>query len=152
MKESIENAKRSGAVGRVGKNPEAFSRNKQSFYTAMDYNQDFKERIQRQNSIRSDKDYRFAIVGTGPAGFYMAKNIIKTIEKCRVDLIDRNPHPFGLIRTGVAPDHQAMKRIENDYQTVLDDERCNFFGNVWVGDSSDAAERGCYNLSLEQLR
>ena len=115
----------------------------------MDYNQDYRQKIQRQNTVRSDKDYRFAIVGTGPAGFYMAKNIIKTLEKCRVDLIDRNPHPFGLIRTGVAPDHQAMKRIENDYQTVLDDEKCNFFGNVWVGDPTDAAERGCYHLSLE---
>ena len=71
----------------------------------MDYNKDYRERIQRQNFTQSNKDYRFAIVGTGPAGFYMAKNIIKSIEKCRVDLIDRNPHPFGLIRTGVAPDH-----------------------------------------------
>ena len=49
MKESIENAKRSGAVGRVGKNPEAFDKNRQSFYNAMDYNKDYRERIQRQN-------------------------------------------------------------------------------------------------------
>ena len=35
---------------------------------------------------------------------------------------------------------------------MLDDEKCNFFGNVWVGDPSDASERGCYNLSLDQLR
>ena len=62
----------------------------------------------------------------------MAKNIIKSVPKCRVDLIDRNPHPFGLIRTGVAPDHQAMKKIENDFSQVLEDDRCQFFGNVWV--------------------
>ena len=53
----------------------------------------------------------------------MAKNLIKYVPKCRVDLFDRNPHPFGLIRTGVAPDHQAMKRIQNDFTGVLNDER-----------------------------
>ncbi len=84
--------------------------------------------------IKSDKEYRFAIVGCGPAGFYMAKNLIKYVPKCRVDIFDRNPHPFGLIRTGVSPDHQAMKRIEKDFGTVLADEKCDFFGNVWVGD------------------
>jgi NADPH-dependent glutamate synthase beta subunit-like oxidoreductase len=88
--------------------------------------------------IKSDKEYRFAIVGCGPAGFYMAKNLIKYVPKCRVDIFDRNPHPFGLIRTGVSPDHQAMKRIEKDFGTVLADERCDFFGNVWVGDQSEA--------------
>ena len=73
-------------------------------------------------------------MGCGPAGFYMAKNLIKYVTKCRVDIFDRNPHPFGLIRTGVSPDHQAMKRIEKDFGTVLADEKCDFFGNVWVGD------------------
>ena len=86
--------------------------------------------------IKSDKDFRFAIVGCGPAGFYMAKNLLKHVGKCRVDLIDRNPHPFGLIRTGVAPDHQAMKRIENDFSQVLANDKCEFFGNVWVGSQS----------------
>jgi adrenodoxin-NADP+ reductase len=52
----------------------------------------------------------------------------------RVDIFDRNPHPFGLVRTGVAPDHPDMKKIENDYIEVLKNtERCRFFGNVWVG-------------------
>lgn len=82
--------------------------------------------------MRSNKEFRFAIVGTGPAGFYMAKNLLKSVEKCRIDLFDRNPHPFGLIRTGVAPDHQAMKKIENDFSQVLADDRCQFFGNVFV--------------------
>lgn len=52
----------------------------------------------------------------------------------RVDIYDRNPHPFGLVRTGVAPDHPEMKKIEKDYSEVLNDkDRCHFFGNVWVG-------------------
>lgn len=48
----------------------------------------------------------------------------------RVDIFDRNPHPFGLVRTGVAPDHPEM-RIP-----VEDTKRCMFFGNVWVGENN----------------
>jgi adrenodoxin-NADP+ reductase len=73
-------------------------------------------------------------VGSGPAGFYMAKNLLKWVPNCRVDIFDRNPHPFGLIRTGVSPDHQSMKKIEKDFSSVLDQENCEFFGNVWIGD------------------
>ena len=102
--------------------------------------------------IKSDKEYRFAIVGCGPAGFYMAKNLIKYVAKCRVDIFDRNPHPFGLIRTGVSPDHQAMKKIEKDFGTVLADEKCDFFGNVWVGEKKESAKRDCKGISLESLR
>ena len=87
---------------------------------------------------KSEQEFRFAVVGCGPAGFYMAKNLIKYVEKCRVDIFDRNPHPFGLIRTGVAPDHPAMKKIENDFSNVLADERVDFYGNCWVGDASEA--------------
>jgi adrenodoxin-NADP+ reductase len=55
----------------------------------------------------------------------------------RVDIFDRNPHPYGMVRTGVAPDHPEMKKIENDYSEVLKEtERCRFFGNVWVGTQS----------------
>jgi len=63
----------------------------------------------------------------------------------RVDIFDRNPHPFGLVRTGVAPDHPEMKKIELDYAEVLQDtERCNFYGNVWVGTNN--------GISIEKLR
>lgn len=69
--------------------------------------------------IKSNKNYRFAVIGCGPAGFYSAKILLKNIKNIRVDIFDRNPHPFGLVRTGVAPDHPDMKRIENDYIEVL---------------------------------
>lgn len=86
--------------------------------------------------VRTDKTLRFAIVGSGPAGFYMAKMLLTSVEDCRVDIFDRNPHPYGLIRTGVAPDHQAMKKIQNDFKQVFENnrDRCRFFGNVWVGE------------------
>lgn len=78
----------------------------------------------------------------------MAKNLLKYVPKCRVDIYDRNPHPFGLIRTGVAPDHQAMKRIENDFSKVLADPSCEFFGNVWVGDKEEAERQDCIPLTV----
>ena len=115
LQESIENAKKSGNTGRVGTNPKGYDKQQSSFYVAEDYNEKYKQQLHRQNLIKSDKELRFTIIGTGPAGFYMAKNLLKNVDKCRIDLIDRNPHPFGLIRTGVAPDHQAMKKIENDF-------------------------------------
>ncbi len=71
--------------------------------------------------------FRICHRGSGPAGFYMAKNLIKPFSNCNVYIFDRNPHPFGLIRTGVAPDHQAMKKIEKDFSTVLDDSKVSFF-------------------------
>lgn len=70
----------------------------------------------------------------------MAKNLQKQVKNCRIDLIDRNPHPFGLIRTGVAPDHQAMKKIERDFTQVLDCDNVEFFGNVWLGSEEEAAK------------
>ena len=101
--------------------------------------------------MKSDKEYRFAIVGSGPAGFYMAKMMLTSIQNCRVDIFDRNPHPYGLIRTGVAPDHQAMKKIMKDFKQVFDQnkERCNFFGNVWLGDINP--ESPDYQFSREHM-
>jgi NADPH-dependent glutamate synthase beta subunit-like oxidoreductase len=79
---------------------------KSSFMDAADYNPQYKKNIENQNKVRSDKPYRFAIVGSGPAGFYTAKSLLRGLaDNCRIDIYDRNPHPFGLIRTGVAPDH-----------------------------------------------
>lgn len=72
-------------------------------------------------------------MGGGPAGFTVAKNLLKYVPDCSIDIFDRNPHPFGLIRTGVAPDHQAMKKIERDFTAVLSEDKIDFFGNVWVG-------------------
>lgn len=115
--------------------------------------------------VRSDTEYRFAVVGSGPAGFYMAKMLLHSVEKCRVDIFDRNPHPHGLIRTGVAPDHQALKKITKDFKTVFDQnaDRCAFFGNVWVGDVNEnsadydvakdhANTDGNGSITVQQLR
>lgn len=74
-----------------------------------------------------------AIIGSGPAGFYTAEALVKTCIGCRIDIIERLPTPFGLIRGGVAPDHQSTKRIAKKFEkTALLDE-VNYYGNVEVG-------------------
>ena len=76
----------------------------------------------------------FAIVGSGPAGFYTAEALEKAYgEKARIDIIDRYSVPYGLIRFGVAPDHQSLKAVSKRYDKVAESEGVNFIGNVTVG-------------------
>lgn len=71
------------------------------------------------------------VVGAGPAGIYAAD--ILTQEHPGVDLIERLPAPFGLVRYGVAPDHPRIKEIVKALQRVLRKERIRFVGNVAYG-------------------
>ena len=59
---------------------------------------------------------RVAIIGSGPTGFYTADALLKCGEACKIDVIERLPTPYGLIRGGVAPDHQTTKRIARKYE------------------------------------
>lgn len=75
-----------------------------------------------------------AIVGSGPAGYYTAEAAQKKFgDDVRVDIIDRLPVPFGLIRFGVAPDHQSIKGVSNRYEKVALSDNVRFVGNVSVG-------------------
>jgi ferredoxin--NADP+ reductase len=75
-----------------------------------------------------------AIIGSGPAGYYTAEACQKTLgAECRVDIIDRLPVPYGLIRTGVAPDHQSIKGVSRRYEAVALSDNVRFVGNVTVG-------------------
>ena len=77
---------------------------------------------------------RVAVVGAGPAGMYVADALVYQKDvSVQVDLFDRLPTPFGLLRYGVAPDHLKMKSLSRALQRTLDDERVRFFGNVEVG-------------------
>ncbi|MBT6094081.1 MAG: FAD-dependent oxidoreductase [Rhodospirillaceae bacterium] len=76
---------------------------------------------------------RVAIIGSGPAGFYTASALLKTCPNCEIDIIERLPTPYGLIRGGVAPDHQTTKKIANKYEQTALMERVRFYGNVEVG-------------------
>ena len=76
----------------------------------------------------------FAIVGSGPAGFYTAEALEKAYgDKARIDILDRYPVPYGLIRFGVAPDHQSLKAVSKRYDKVAESDGVDFIGNVTVG-------------------
>ncbi len=89
-----------------------------------------------------ERPLRVGIVGAGPAGFFAADALIKQDVPVSVDLFDRLPTPFGLVRYGVAPDHQKIKSVTRLYQKTLDDPRVRFFGHVSYGQ----------DLTLTELR
>jgi ferredoxin--NADP+ reductase len=77
---------------------------------------------------------RVAVVGTGPSGMYAAAALLASPGlDVRVDLIDRLPAPFGLVRYGVAPDHQKIKNVIRVFDKTAQDPRVRFFGNVQLG-------------------
>ena len=83
----------------------------------------------------------FAVVGSGPAGFYTAEALEKAYgEKARIDILDRYPVPYGLIRFGVAPDHQSLKAVSKRYDKVAESAGVDFIGNVNVGNDVSVAE------------
>ena len=84
----------------------------------------------------------FAVVGSGPAAFYTTKYLLREFPNCRIDMFERLPVPYGLVRYGVAPDHPDVKSVTNDFAQVSNDSRFAFWGNVEIGKE----------LQLEQLR
>ncbi len=82
-----------------------------------------------------------AIVGSGPAGYYTAEAAQKTLgEDVRVDVFDMLPVPYGLIRTGVAPDHQSIKGVARRYEKTALTENVRFVGNVSIGRDVEISE------------
>jgi NADPH-dependent glutamate synthase beta subunit-like oxidoreductase len=82
-----------------------------------------------------------AVIGSGPAGYYTAEAAQKKYgDDVRVDIIDRLPVPYGLIRFGVAPDHQSIKAVAKRYEAVNLADNVRFVGNVSVGDDVSIAE------------
>lgn len=77
---------------------------------------------------------RTAIIGSGPAGFYAAEHLLKKEEPVfEIDMFDRLPTPHGLVRSGVAPDHQKIKSVTKVYDKIASHPRFRFFGNVEFG-------------------
>ena len=90
-------------------------------------------KIIKKTFTSANQSLSFAIVGAGPGGFYTAKHLIKKYGDVQIDFYEKLPHPYGLVRTGVAPDHQEVKNIEKDFKQLLEDSRVRFLGNVAVG-------------------
>uniref|UniRef100_A0A8C2CII0 NADPH:adrenodoxin oxidoreductase, mitochondrial n=1 Tax=Cyprinus carpio TaxID=7962 RepID=A0A8C2CII0_CYPCA len=83
--------------------------------------------------LSSSSGPRVCIVGGGPAGFYTAQQLLKARQDAAVDVYERLPVPFGLVRFGVAPDHPEVKNVINTFTQTAQHERCSFHGNVNVG-------------------
>ncbi|KAG5191717.1 hypothetical protein JKP88DRAFT_259505 [Tribonema minus] len=87
---------------------------------------------------------RVCVVGSGPAGFYTTKYLLKeqglSDRGITIDIVDRLPTPYGLVRSGVAPDHPEVKAAQNDFEQVASDPRVSFFGNVTVGSDVSVAQ------------
>ncbi|XP_061472085.1 NADPH:adrenodoxin oxidoreductase, mitochondrial isoform X1 [Rhineura floridana] len=76
---------------------------------------------------------QICIVGGGPAGFYTAQHLLKHHKLAQVDIYEKLPVPFGLVRFGVAPDHPEVKNVINTFTQTARSDRCSFYGNVTVG-------------------
>jgi ferredoxin--NADP+ reductase len=87
------------------------------------------------------QETRVAIVGSGPAGFYVAEHLLKQADApVHVDMFDRLPTPFGLVRFGVAPDHPKIKSVTRVFDKIAKNDAFRFYGNVEVGKDVTLAE------------
>ena len=78
--------------------------------------------------------FKIAIIGSGPAGFYSAGELFRQESlSIKVDMFDKLPTPFGLVRGGVAPDHQKIKSVTKIFERIAENENFRFFGNVEFG-------------------
>src|SRR5207253_7964473 len=80
-----------------------------------------------------DRPLRVAVVGSGPAGFYAAGALLGGDVPAEVDMIERLPTPWGLVRLGVAPDHPKLKSVSRAYERIAAQPGFRFLGNIEVG-------------------
>ncbi len=83
--------------------------------------------------MSADRPLRVAVVGSGPAGFYAAGHLLASDFPAEVDMIERLPTPWGLVRLGVAPDHPNIKAVSKVYEKIARQPGFRFLGNVEVG-------------------
>ena len=81
----------------------------------------------------SDSPLRVAVIGSGPAGFYAAGHLLDSDLAVEVDMIERLPTPWGLVRLGVAPDHPKIKAVSRAFERIAAQPGFRFIGNVEVG-------------------
>ncbi|VVC91783.1 unnamed protein product [Leptidea sinapis] len=80
---------------------------------------------------------RVCVVGAGPAGFYAAMHLVKHLQSVQIDIIEKLPVPFGLVRYGVAPDHPEVKNVINQFSKLANNKSINFIGNIALGKDID---------------
>jgi ferredoxin/flavodoxin---NADP+ reductase len=91
--------------------------------------------------MTDDSPIRIAVIGSGPAGFYTAGHLLKdSTERIEVDMLERLPTPWGLVRSGVAPDHPKIKSVTRIYEKTAAHPRFRYFGNVTFGEHVSRAD------------
>ncbi len=92
---------------------------------------------------------RVAVVGSGPSGFYAVETLLQSDKKIIVDMFERLPAPYGLVRYGVAPDHPKIKNVIKIYEKIAEKPGFSFLGNVSVGKDVTIGElKGFYDVVL----
>ncbi|MBS4727715.1 FAD-dependent oxidoreductase [Mycobacterium sp. SM1] len=91
------------------------------------------------------RPYHIAIVGSGPSGFFAAASLLTAADtsdeiEVAVDMIEMLPTPWGLVRSGVAPDHPKIKSVSKQFERTAEDPRFRFFGNIRVGEHIQATD------------
>src|SRR6202453_3267300 len=85
--------------------------------------------------MTDESPIRIAVIGSGPAGFYAAGHLLKNADaNIEVDMLERLPTPWGLVRSGVAPDHPKIKSVTRIYEKTAAQQRFRYFGNVTFGE------------------
>jgi ferredoxin--NADP+ reductase len=82
------------------------------------------------------KNFKVAIVGAGPAGYFAAQalqNLANEEQSFSIDMIERLPTPWGLVRSGVAPDHPKIKTVSKVFEKIANTENFRLFANIEVG-------------------
>ncbi|MCS4490210.1 FAD-dependent oxidoreductase [Corynebacterium sp. ES2794-CONJ1] len=90
--------------------------------------------------MTNSRPLRVAVIGAGPAGIYASDLLMKSGLEVAVDLFERMPTPFGLIRYGVAPDHPRIKGIVKSLHAVMEKPQLRFIGNIDIGKTVSVAE------------
>jgi len=92
---------------------------------------------------------RVAIIGSGPSGFYATEALFRSPIHVTADMIERLPNPYGLVRSGVAPDHPKLKQAIQVFDKIAESPQFNFIGNVTVGrDISTDELKRCYHALI----
>ncbi|XP_074100102.1 NADPH:adrenodoxin oxidoreductase, mitochondrial isoform X2 [Cotesia typhae] len=98
--------------------------------------------IRKLSNLVKEPIPRVCIIGSGPAGFYACQQLLKLSENVHIDILERLPVPYGLVRFGVAPDHPEVKNVINTFEKIAKNSRVRFMGNINVGQ----------DISLEELK
>ncbi|KAH0563627.1 NADPH:adrenodoxin oxidoreductase, mitochondrial isoform X1 [Cotesia glomerata] len=98
--------------------------------------------VRKLSNLFKEAIPRVCIIGSGPAGFYACQQLLKLSENIHIDILERLPVPYGLVRFGVAPDHPEVKNVINTFEKIAKNSRVRFMGNINVGQ----------DISVEELK